>query len=179
MRASSTRVGKLKHAPHRNAEWAFVLLAAEIFARSDDSSERGDFTAPWPPPPPWAPVLPLTLFFSVSPCLRGEYGLRLATKCPASPCGPPTTMKLILRCPSTGCGRMGLLRCPAMIDAEAVPTSVGEPAAIHPQFHAVYESAQCGVRQKCDGLGNLVEAREAAHRYAILDVGIAVEIGRA
>src|ERR1039457_4457029 len=56
------------------------------------------------------------------------------TECPASPCGPPTTMKLILRCPSTGCGRMGLLRCPAMIDAQAVPTSVGQPASIHAQL---------------------------------------------
>src|ERR1035441_1594644 len=59
------------------------------------------------------------------------------TECPASPCGPPTTMKLILRCPSTGRGGMDLLRCPAMIDAQAVPTSVGEPATVDAQFHAV------------------------------------------
>ena len=32
----STRLGKLKHAPHRNAEWAFVLLCSIFFARRDD-----------------------------------------------------------------------------------------------------------------------------------------------
>jgi hypothetical protein len=30
-------------------------------------------TAPWPPPPPCARVLLSIVFFSVSPCLRGEY----------------------------------------------------------------------------------------------------------
>jgi hypothetical protein len=30
-------------------------------------------SSPWPPPPPCAPVLPLSLLFSVSPWLCGEY----------------------------------------------------------------------------------------------------------
>src|ERR1022692_1858672 len=36
-------------------------------------SRAPTLTPPCPPPPPCARVLPLTLFFSVSPCLRGEY----------------------------------------------------------------------------------------------------------
>src|ERR1022692_3137202 len=32
-------------------------------------------SSPWPPPPPCAPVLPLSLLFSVSPWLCGEYSL--------------------------------------------------------------------------------------------------------
>src|SRR5208283_1221302 len=57
-------------------EYGFAYANAQ--ARSNGRAElgaMGSMSSPCPPPSPCARALPLTLFFSVPPCLRGEYCL--------------------------------------------------------------------------------------------------------
>jgi hypothetical protein len=61
----------------------------------------GGNTSPCPPPPPCARALPLTLFFSVSPCLCGEYDFD------TSPCPRALPLTLFFSVSPCLCGEYG------------------------------------------------------------------------
>src|SRR5690242_19305487 len=89
-------------------------------------------------------------------------------------CATPSEMSMPTLVPVRH--RPNLLRCPSVSisQTQRFPTPVRRPAAVNSQGLAIDETAFDGVGKKCNSSGDVIRCREASHRHAPDDVGVAV-----